>query len=180
MVPRLVLTPAGEGMKGAIAKAQEIAGESLIILFRSSLKMQQIPRLIVKPQPKRYGKTLEVRSIFSSQGIGTGGTITGVSEVLKARKPSLKVYAVEPEGSPVLSGGSSGPHKIQGIGAGFIPEIFNTKSYDAVIKVNEEQACQRPDHLLPKKEFSLVFPAVPLCMLLCSCQISRKMLTKLS
>ncbi len=84
-------------------------------------------------------------------GVGTGGTVTGVGEVLKERKSSVKIYAVEPVGSPVLSGGSPGPHKIQGIGAGFIPDVLNTESYDGVLKVNEEEAVSAAHELASRE-----------------------------
>ncbi len=136
----LVLTPASEGMKGAIAKAQELAKE-----YTNNFIPQQFKNS-ANPQIHRETTAIEIWNdtdgaidIFVS-GVGTGGTITGVTEVLKSKKPSLKSYAVEPTGSPVLSGESPGPHKIQGIGAGFIPEILNTSVYDGVIKIDETEA----------------------------------------
>ncbi|MEA4806390.1 cysteine synthase A [Acetobacterium wieringae] len=138
----LVLTPGSLGMKGAIAKAQELA-ESTPNAF--------VPQQFENPaNPEIHRKTTAVEiwddtdgevDIFVS-GIGTGGTITGVGEVLKEKKPGVKIVAVEPEASPVLSGGNPGPHKIQGIGAGFVPGVLNTDVYDEVIKVSNENAFQ--------------------------------------
>jgi len=136
----LVLTPAAGGMKAAIAKAEELAKE-----YPNHFIPQQFQNK-ANPQIHRETTALEIWEdtegtvdIFVS-GVGTGGTITGVSEVLKSKKPEIKAYAVEPIGSPVLSGGNPGPHKIQGIGAGFIPEILNTSIYDGVIKIDETTA----------------------------------------
>lgn len=138
----LVLTPGSMGMKGAIAKAQELA-ESTPNAF--------VPQQFENPaNPEIHRKTTAVEiwndtdgevDIFVS-GIGTGGTITGVGEVLKEKKPGVKIVAVEPEASPVLSGGNPGPHKIQGIGAGFVPGVLNTAVYDEIIKVSNENAFQ--------------------------------------
>ena len=131
----LVLTPAAEGMKGAIARATELAGQ-----YADSFIPQQFQN---KANPKIHRETTALEiwddtdgkvDIFVA-GVGTGGTVTGVGEVLKSKNPGVKVYAVEPAASPVLSGGSPGPHKIQGIGAGFIPGILNTAVYDEIIKV---------------------------------------------
>jgi cysteine synthase A len=136
----IVLTEGAKGMKGAIAKAEELAAET---------PRSFIPGQFVNPaNPEIHRKTTAVEiwddtdgevDIFVG-GVGTGGTVTGVGEVLKQKKPSVKIVAVEPSDSPVLSGGKPGPHKIQGIGAGFVPDIFNDKVVDEIIGVANEQA----------------------------------------
>ncbi|QQE78309.1 cysteine synthase A [Alicyclobacillus sp. SO9] len=136
----IVLTEGSKGMKGAIAKAEELQQE---------ISNAFIPQQFNNPaNPEIHRNTTAVEiwedtdgkvDVFVS-GIGTGGTITGVGEVLRSRKSSLKVVAVEPSDSPVLSGGSSGPHKIQGIGAGFVPSVLNTKVYDEVVQVTNDAA----------------------------------------
>ena len=136
----LVLTEGAKGMKGAIAKAEELAKE---------IPNAFIPGQFVNPAnvaahkettgPEIYEDTDGEVDIFIA-GVGTGGTVTGVGEYLKSRKPGVKVIAVEPATSPVLSGGKPGPHKIQGIGAGFIPEVLNTGIYDEIITVQNEDA----------------------------------------
>ncbi|MDK2940681.1 MAG: cysteine synthase [Acetobacterium sp.] len=138
----LVLTPGSLGMKGAIAKAQELA-ESTPNAF--------VPQQFENPANPEIHRTTTAVEIWNDtdgevdifvSGIGTGGTITGVGEVLKEKKPGVKIVAVEPEASPVLSGGNPGPHKIQGIGAGFVPKILNTEIYDEVLQVSNENAFQ--------------------------------------
>lgn len=136
----LVLTPGAKGMAGAIAKADELAAE---------IPNSFIPGQFVNPSnpkahrettgPEIYNDTDGVVDIFVA-GVGTGGTITGVGEYLKSRNPGVQVVAVEPSDSPVLSGGQAGPHKLQGIGAGFVPEVLNTSVYDEVFPVTSEEA----------------------------------------
>ncbi|WP_249599085.1 cysteine synthase A [Peribacillus frigoritolerans] len=136
----LVLTPGPEGMKGAIAKATELSKE----------KGYFIPQQFeneANPEVHRNTTGPEIVEAFGEEGldafvagIGTGGTITGAGEVLREKFPDIKIYAVEPADSPVLSGGTPGPHKIQGIGAGFIPTILNTDLYDEIIQVNTEES----------------------------------------
>jgi cysteine synthase len=134
---RLVLTEGPKGMKGAIAKAEELAAK-----IPNSVILQQFAN---PSNPEIHRKTTAVEIWNDTDGtvdilvagVGTGGTVTGIGEVLKARKPSVKVVVVEPDASPVLSGGTPGPHKLQGIGAGFVPAVLNTKVYDEVIRVKE-------------------------------------------
>ncbi|MSU69250.1 MAG: cysteine synthase A [Opitutaceae bacterium] len=137
---RVVLTEGPKGMKGAIAKAEELAAK-----IPGSLILQQFanpanPAIHRKTTAEEIWNDTDGKVDIIVSGIGTGGTITGVGEVLKSRKPSLKIVAVEPDASPVLSGGQPGPHKLQGIGAGFVPAILNTKIYDEVIRVKEVDA----------------------------------------
>jgi cysteine synthase A len=136
----IVLTLAGEGMKGSIAKAIELS---------SKIENSFIPQQFENPaNPDAHRKTTAIEILEDTEGkvdvfvsaVGTGGTITGISEVLKQNNPRIKIVAVEPEDSAVLSGESAGPHKIQGIGAGFIPEILNTEIIDEVVKVGSEEA----------------------------------------
>jgi cysteine synthase A len=138
----LVLTEAAKGMKGAIAKAEELIAE---------IPGAVMPQQFRNPANPAIHRATTAEEIWTDTGgnidafvagIGTGGTITGVSQVLKPRKPSLHVVAVEPADSPVLSGGAAGPHKIQGIGAGFVPEVLDTHAYDEVIKVSNDEAFQ--------------------------------------
>jgi cysteine synthase A len=137
---RVVLTEDAKGVKGSMAKAEELAAK-----IPHSLVLQQFTNLA---NPALHRKTTaeeiwrdtdgEVDIVVS--GIGTGGTITGVGEVLKERKPSVKMIAVEPDSSPILSGGQPGPHKLQGLGAGFVPAVLNTKIYDEVIRVKDTES----------------------------------------
>lgn len=134
----LVLTPGAEGMKGAIAKAEELAKENGWFLpqqFNNEAN-PEVHRLTTGPE---IADALDRVDAFIS-GIGTGGTITGAGGVLKERFPEIKIVAVEPEDSPVLSGGKPGPHKIQGIGAGFVPKVLDTDIYDEIIKISNDDA----------------------------------------
>jgi cysteine synthase A len=136
----LVLTEAAKGMKGAIAKAQEIV---------ATMKDAVIPQQFENPANPDIHRRTTAEEIWNDtnggvdaviSGVGTGGTITGVGQVLKAKKPSVRMIALEPEDSPVLSGGQPGPHKIQGIGAGFVPSILDRKVIDEVITISNETA----------------------------------------
>lgn len=135
----LVLTPGPEGMGGAIRKAEELASENGYFMpqqFKNEANPEVHRNTTGKEIVEQFGDQLDA---FIS-GIGTGGTITGAGEVLREAFPAIKIVAVEPADSPVLSGGKPGPHKIQGIGAGFVPDILNTTVYDEVIKVQNEEA----------------------------------------
>ena len=136
----LVLTPGNKGMKGAIEKAQEILTGTPGAYMPNQFANPANPEIHRKTTAEEIWRETKGAVDFLVAGVGTGGTITGVSEVIKARKPSFKAIAVEPHDSPVLSGGQPGPHKIQGIGAGFVPEVLNTKIIDEIITVTNEKA----------------------------------------
>jgi cysteine synthase A len=135
----LILTPGSEGMKGAVAKADEVAAE------RGAVKASQFaneanPAIHRKTTAEEIWADTDGEVDIFVAGIGTGGTITGVGQVLKAKKPGVQVIAVEPAESPILNGGQPGPHKIQGIGANFVPEILDRTVYDEVIDVNADES----------------------------------------
>ncbi|KUP04545.1 cysteine synthase [Bacillus coahuilensis p1.1.43] len=134
----LVLTPGSEGMGGAIRKAEELA-KAKGYFMPQQFKNEANPKVHRETTGQEIVKQMDQLDAFVA-GIGTGGTITGAGEVLKNHFPGIKLYAIEPTDSPVLSGGQPGPHKIQGIGAGFVPDILNTEVYDGVIKVANEEA----------------------------------------
>ena len=134
---RVILTEGTRGMKGAIAKAEELAAKIPGALILQQFANPANPEIHRKTTAEEIWRDTDGQVDFLVSGVGTGGTITGIGEVLKARNPALKVIAVEPDASPVLSGGSPGPHKLQGIGAGFVPAVLNTKLYDEVIRVKE-------------------------------------------
>ena len=136
----LVLTEGAKGMKGAIAKAEERVKETKGAFMPHQFNNPANPNIHSETTAEEIWRDTEGRADILVSGVGTGGTITGVSRVLKSRKPGFKVIAVEPAGSPVLSGGEPGPHKIQGIGAGFVPSILDTKLIDEIIKVKEDDA----------------------------------------
>jgi len=143
----LVLTPGAEGMSGAIKKARElqtqISGSFMPMQFENPAN-PQVHR--VTTAEEIWNDTSGAVDVFVS-GVGTGGTITGVGEVLKERKPSVKIVAVEPDASPVLSGGAAGPHRIQGIGAGFVPKILNRSVIDEIVRVTNEDAFNTANRL---------------------------------
>ncbi|MFO0792515.1 MAG: cysteine synthase A [Candidatus Brocadiaceae bacterium] len=136
----IVLTPGAEGMKGAVLKAEELLKNTPNSFMPQQFKNPANPEIHRKTTAEEIWNDTDGKIDVFVGGIGTGGTITGVGEVIKKRKPSLRVIAVEPADSPVLSGGKPGPHKIQGIGAGFVPDILNTKVIDEIITVKNEQA----------------------------------------
>jgi cysteine synthase A len=136
----LILTPGSEGMKGAIRRATELAAETPNSFLPQQFKNLANPEIHRKTTAEEIWKDTDGDVDIFISGIGTGGTITGVGEVLKARKPGVQIIAVEPTDSPVLSGGNPGPHKIQGIGAGFVPDVLNVSVIDEIIKVSNDQA----------------------------------------
>jgi cysteine synthase len=137
----LVLTPGSGGMKGAVDKAEELGAEEGSVLVRQFAN-EANPEIHRRTTAEEIWNDTDGQVDIVVAGIGTGGTITGVGQVLKARKPGVKMIAVEPEESPILNGGPPGPHKIQGIGANFVPEILDRSIYDEVIDVNAETAVQ--------------------------------------
>ena len=136
----LILTPGAEGMKGAINKAYELAKDIPYSFVPQQFKNPSNPEIHRNTTAKEIWDDTDGKVDIFVAGIGTGGTITGVGEVLKSKNKNIKIIAVEPTDSPVLSGGNPGPHKIQGIGAGFVPEILNTSIFDEIIKVKNEDA----------------------------------------
>lgn len=151
----LVLTEGAKGMKGAIAKAQELAAETPNSFIPSQFTNPANPAIHrATTGPEIWQDTDGKVDIFVA-GVGTGGTVTGVGEYLKSQNPNVKIVAVEPAGSPVLSKGTTGPHKIQGIGAGFVPDTLNTSVYDEIITVENEDAFET-GRTLARKEGLLV------------------------
>jgi len=136
----LILTPGTEGMAGAIKKAEELAASDPRYFLPQQFKNPANPEIHRKTTAEEIWRDTDGQVDFVVAGVGSGGTITGIGEVIKARKPSFKAIAVEPDASPVLSGGTKGPHPLQGIGAGFVPEVLNTKIFDEIIRVTGEDA----------------------------------------
>ncbi len=143
----LVLTPGTEGMAGAIKKAEELAAEIPNSYIPQQFKNPANPEIHRKTTAEEIWRDTDGAIDIFVAGVGTGGTLTGVGEVIKQRKPDLKVVAVEPFDSPVLSGGNKGPHKIQGLGAGFVPDVLNLKIIDEVFKVKTEEAYETARNL---------------------------------
>lgn len=136
----LILTPGAEGMGGAIRRAEELAASDPRYFLPQQFKNPANPEIHRHTTAEEIWRDTDGKVDFVVSGIGTGGTITGVGEVLKARKPSVQMIAVEPDASPVLSGGAKGPHPIQGIGAGFVPDVLNTHIYDEIVRVKGDDA----------------------------------------
>lgn len=136
----LVLTAGAERMQGAIKKAEEMAAADSRYFIPQQFENPANPEVHRRTTAEEIWRDTDGKADFLVSGIGTGGTITGVGEVIKERKPSFKCIAVEPDASPVLSGGAAGPHPLQGIGAGFIPKILNTKIYDEIVRVKNDDA----------------------------------------
>jgi cysteine synthase A len=136
----LILTPGSEGMPGAIRKAEEMAVSDSRYFIPQQFENPANPEIHRRTTAEEIWRDTDGKVDIFVAGVGTGGTITGVGEILKARKPSVRIVAVEPDASPVLSGGEKGPHPLQGLGAGFVPKVLNTKVYDEVIRVTGEDA----------------------------------------
>jgi cysteine synthase A len=136
----LILTPGPEGMGGAIRRAEELAASDSKYFLPQQFNNPANPEIHRRTTAEEIWRDTDGQADILISGVGTGGTITGIGEVLKARKPSFKVIAVEPDSSAVLSGSPKGPHPIQGIGAGFVPQVLNTKIYDEIIRVKADDA----------------------------------------
>jgi cysteine synthase A len=136
----LVLTPGAEGMPGAVRKAEQLIAENTNYFMPQQFKNLANPEVHRLTTAEEIWRDTEGRVDILVAGVGTGGTITGVAEIIKSRKPQFKAIAVEPAGSPVLSGGKPGAHKIQGIGAGFVPDVLRIDLIDEIIKVTNEDA----------------------------------------
>lgn len=147
----LILTPGSEGMKGAIRKAEELAAKDPKYFIPQQFKNPANVEIHMKTTAEEIWKDTDGKADILVSGIGTGGTITGVAQIIKKRKPGFKAIAVEPKDSPVLSGGQSGPHKIQGIGAGFIPDILDVDLIDEIIQVSNEDAFETTKDLIQKE-----------------------------
>ncbi|MHC4507765.1 MAG: cysteine synthase A [Planctomycetota bacterium] len=147
----LVLTPADQGMSGAVAKAEELVAENANSFMPQQFKNPANPQIHREATAKEIWLDTDGRVDILVAGVGTGGTLTGCGEVLKKKNKALKVVAVEPEDSPVLSGGKPGPHKIQGIGAGFVPDVLNVEIIDEIIQISNEDAFETARQLAAKE-----------------------------
>ncbi len=136
----LILTPGSEGMPGAVKRAEELAAADPRYFIPQQFENPANPEIHRRTTAEEIWRDTDGQVDIFVSGVGTGGTVTGVGEVLKSRKPGVRVVAVEPDASPVLSGGQRGPHPIQGIGAGFVPAILNTQAYDEVVRVGNQDA----------------------------------------
>ncbi len=136
----LILTPGAEGMSGAVRVAEEMAARDPRYFVPQQFKNPANPEVHRRTTAEEIWRDTDGQVDFVVAGVGTGGTITGIGEVLKARKPAVQIIAVEPDASPVLSGGPKGPHPLQGLGAGFVPDILNTKIYNEIVRVKGEDA----------------------------------------
>jgi cysteine synthase A len=147
----LILTPGSEGMRGAVKRAEELAKENKNYFMPQQFKNPANPDIHRRTTAQEILRQVKESIDAFVSGVGTGGTITGVGEVLKSKYPGIKIVAVEPAASPVLSGGTPGPHKIQGIGAGFIPDVLNMKIIDAIITVKDDEAKETAVRLAEKE-----------------------------
>jgi cysteine synthase A len=138
----LILTPGAEGMAGAIRKAEELAATGSRYVMPQQFKNPANPAIHRRTTAEEIWNDTDGKADILIAGVGTGGTITGVGEAIKARKPAFRCVAVEPDASPVLSGGAKGPHPIQGIGAGFVPDVLNREVYDEIIRVKNHDAIE--------------------------------------
>jgi cysteine synthase A len=148
---KVVLTEAAKGMKGAIARAEELVAQIPDSFMPQQFRNPSNPKIHRETTAPEIWNDTDGKVDIVIAGVGTGGTITGCGQVLKAKKPSVKMIAVEPESSQVLAGKAPGPHKLQGIGAGFVPEVLDTKLIDEIIAIGEEEA-RKYNHLICKKE----------------------------
>lgn len=147
----IVLTPGAEAMRGAISKVEELKNEYPNVFVPQQFENSSNPDIHRRTTAQEIWNDTDGKVDIFVAGVGTGGTVTGVGEALKEKNPEIKIVAVEPADSPVLSGGKAGPHKLQGIGAGFVPKVLNTKIYDEIIKVTNEQAFETMRELASKE-----------------------------